>query len=226
MNSSLSGRLVFVGGGNGALGSELVRQLLDGGAYVVDSSLPGRAEPAHHERLRRVEVDLTDEAAVVELFESFDQPLWASLHVAGGFAMGALEDTGPAELRRMFELNVVTAFLCSREAARRMDGGGRMVNIAARPVLQPGPLLTAYSVSKAGVAALTQTLAAELAERHILVNAIAPSIIDTPANRAAMPDADHSTWPTPAELARTILFLASPANTVTSGALVPVYGRA
>lgn len=224
--SGFEGRLVVVGGGNGALGSEVVRQLLTAGATVVDSSLPGRAEPAEHPQLRRVVADLTKEADVIALYDSLPKAPWASLHVAGGFAMGALAETSPDDLRRMFDLNVVTALLCSREAAKRMSGGGRMVNVVARPVLQPAGSMTAYAVAKAGVAALTQTLAVELADQRILVNAIAPSIIDTAANRAAMPDADHDTWPTPAELARVILFLASPANSVTSGALVPVYGRA
>jgi NAD(P)-dependent dehydrogenase (short-subunit alcohol dehydrogenase family) len=84
----------------------------------------------------------------------------------------------------------------------------------------------AYSVSKAGVASLTRSLAVEVKDDEILVNAVLPSTIDTPANRAAMPKADHAKWPRPEELARTILWLASPENTVTSGALVPVYGRA
>jgi NAD(P)-dependent dehydrogenase (short-subunit alcohol dehydrogenase family) len=90
----------------------------------------------------------------------------------------------------------------------------------------PVPGMTAYAASKAGVAALTQALAAELVKDGILVNAVLPSIIDTPANRAAMPSADHTMWPKPAELAEAIGFLASSHNTLTSGALVPVYGRA
>jgi len=107
-----------------------------------------------------------------------------------------------------------------------MDGReGRIVNVAARPVLVPTAQMTAYSASKAAVAALTLSLAEELAESSIWVNAIVPSIIDTPANRAAMPDADHGAWPTPEQIAATIMFLASPQNSVTRGALVPVYGR-
>jgi NAD(P)-dependent dehydrogenase (short-subunit alcohol dehydrogenase family) len=86
--------------------------------------------------------------------------------------------------------------------------------------------MTAYVASKAGVAAITQALAAELAADRILVNAVLPSIIDTPANRVAMPSADHAAWPRPAEIAETIGFLASPQNALSSGALIPVYGRA
>jgi NAD(P)-dependent dehydrogenase (short-subunit alcohol dehydrogenase family) len=109
---------------------------------------------------------------------------------------------------------------------RKAGAGGRIVNVAARPVLQPGPNLSAYLAAKAGVTALTQGLAAELLGEGILVNAVLPSLIDTPANRAAMPDADHASWPKPAQIAEAIAYLASPENALTSGALVPVYGRA
>jgi NAD(P)-dependent dehydrogenase (short-subunit alcohol dehydrogenase family) len=106
--------------------------------------------------------------------------------------------------------------------------GGRIVNVAARPALESrlGANMTAYTASKAAVAALTIALAEEVAAKDILVNAIAPSILDTPANRQAMPKADHATWPKVEEVARTILFLASPDNKVTRGAIVPVYGKA
>jgi NAD(P)-dependent dehydrogenase (short-subunit alcohol dehydrogenase family) len=107
-----------------------------------------------------------------------------------------------------------------------MDGReGRIVNVAARPALVPTGQMTAYAASKGAVAALTLSLAEELAESSIWVNAIIPSIIDTSANRAAMPDADHRAWPKPQEIAETVAFLASPQNAVTRGALVPVYGK-
>ena len=113
-------------------------------------------------------------------------------------------------------------------AMRRAGSGGRIVNVAARQALEPrlGGGTVAYTIAKAGVAALTTALGAELARENILVNAVAPSIMDTPATRKSMPDADFSLWPKVEEVAATILFLASPANTVTRGAIVPVYGRA
>ncbi|MCX5745119.1 MAG: SDR family oxidoreductase [Proteobacteria bacterium] len=111
-------------------------------------------------------------------------------------------------------------------AIRATGQGGRIVNVAARPVVQPTGGMIAYTTAKAGVASLTQCLAAELAGDRILVNAVLPSIIDTPGNRAAMPTADFATWPKPAELGEAIAYLASPTNTLTSGALVPVFGRA
>ena len=127
----------------------------------------------------------------------------------------------------MIAMNARTCFLATREAARALRGrGGRIVNVAARPALVPTAGLVAYAASKAAVVAITQGAAAELSAEGIFVNAIVPSIIDTPANRAAMPDADFARWPKPTELAAAIAYLASPANALTSGALVPVYGRA
>lgn len=109
-----------------------------------------------------------------------------------------------------------------------MSQGGRIVNITARPALdaRQGAQLTPYVIAKSGVAALTQTLASELLDRDILVNAIAPSVLDTPTNREAMADADFDTWVKPEDAAEVVAFLASPRNRVVSGALLPVYGKA
>ena len=128
------------------------------------------------------------------------------------------------------DINLVTAFLCCRAAVTAMTrtgAGGRIVNVAARPALEwrTGAGMAAYAASKAAVAALTVALAEEVAKAGILVNAVAPSIMDTPANRAAMPKADHAAWPKVEEVAATILFLASPDNKVTRGGVVPVYGN-
>jgi NAD(P)-dependent dehydrogenase (short-subunit alcohol dehydrogenase family) len=142
--------------------------------------------------------------------------------------MGDLSDTDKTSLMQMLNMNFVSCYLCCRAALGAFGPtGGRIVNVASRPALEPrsGSGTTAYTASKSAVAALTQALAAEVARRNILVNAIAPSIIDTPANRAAMPTADHAAWPTPQEISATITFLVSPENKVTSGAIVPVYGR-
>jgi NAD(P)-dependent dehydrogenase (short-subunit alcohol dehydrogenase family) len=126
-------------------------------------------------------------------------------------------------------MNFVTCFLCCRAAVSAMTKGegGRIVNVAARPALEwrSGAGMAAYTASKAAVAALTVALAEEVAKQGILVNAIAPSILDTPANRQAMPKADHAAWPKVEEVAQTVLFLASPENRVTRGAVVPVYGK-
>ena len=127
-------------------------------------------------------------------------------------------------------LNLVSCFLCCSAAVNsisRSGHGGRIVNVAARHALEwrGGAGLVSYTASKAAVAALTVALSEEVAKEGILVNAVAPSIMDTPANRAAMPKADYKAWPKVEEVAATILFLASPENKVTRGAVVPVYGQ-
>ena len=222
-------RHVVVTGGTGALGTALIHRLLVLGAVVHVPAFEQPVDPAwpHHGRVQLTEgVDGTDEDAVLAFYAELPE-LWASLHCAGGFAMSDLGDTALAQQRRMMAMNFDTCFLSCRGAAGAMDDGGRIVNVAARPALEPrsGAGMAPYTASKAAVAALTSALAAELADRRILVNAVAPSIIDTPANRAAMPGADHASWVPPQDLADTILWLASPAN-AGSGGVLPVYGRA
>jgi NAD(P)-dependent dehydrogenase (short-subunit alcohol dehydrogenase family) len=221
---------VIVTGGTGALGSAVVGILLAAGArcrvpYIVDAE--AEAFP-HKDRVTLVgKCDLTAEADVARLYDGVTD-LWASIHIAGGFAMGSVADTDKAGMMHMLNMNFVSCYLCCRAAVRGFGtGGGRIVNVAARPALEPrlGAGMAPYAASKAAVAAFTQALAAEVAARNVLVNAIAPSIIDTPANRAAMPKADHGAWPRPEDIAATIAFLASTDNRVTTGAVVPVPGR-
>jgi NAD(P)-dependent dehydrogenase (short-subunit alcohol dehydrogenase family) len=174
-------------------------------------------------------IDLTDESAVKQLYEKVPT-LWASIHVAGGFAMAAVSKTGKSDLMHLVDMNFVSCFLCCSAAVNSMGRtgqGGRIVNVAARHALEwrGGAGLVAYTTSKAAVAALTVALAEEVAKEGILVNAVAPSIMDTPANRAAMPSADFRAWPKVEDVAATISFLGSPENKVTRGAVVPVYGR-
>jgi len=171
-------------------------------------------------------VELTDQAQVDGFYAKVG-PLWASIHLAGGFAAKPLASSGKAELMAQIDTNLVSCFLCCRAALAAMTNGGRIVNVAARPALEPrtGAGMTAYTIAKSGVTALTIALAEEVARNGVLVNAVAPSIMDTPANRKAMPKADPALWPHVEEVASTILFLASPGNQVTRGAIVPVYGR-
>lgn len=206
---------VVVTGGRGALGKAVVAVLEARGANVIVAPDPP-------------ELDLTNEANAVAFYRDLPA-LWASIHLVGGFAMAPLVDTSAADFERQWRLNTLTCFLSCREAVRairKTGGGGRIVNVAARPVIQPVGGMAAYVASKAGVASLTQSLAAELLGEGILINAVLPSTIDTPANRSAMPRAAHATWPKPTEIAEAIAFLASPANALTSGTLFPVFGRA
>ena len=227
MASSLSEKQIVITGGDGALGQAVVEAFRTAGAVchlpilgpVVTQPTPGIRFTGN--------VNLTDEGAVSAYFAGLP-PLWASVHLAGGFQARPIAETTRADLDKQIELNLVTAFLCCREAVKalRAGGGGRIVNVAARVVEVPVGGSIAYSVSKAGVAALTRALAVEVRGDGILVNAVLPSIIDTPANRAAMPKADSAKWPRPDQLAAAILWLASPENQLTSGALLPVYGLA
>jgi NAD(P)-dependent dehydrogenase (short-subunit alcohol dehydrogenase family) len=172
--------------------------------------------------------DLANETTVVKLYGAVPE-LWASVHLAGGFAMHDVVDTDKAKLMQQVEVNFTACFLCCRAAVQAMlrTGGGRIVNVSARPGLEwrTGSGMVAYAASKAAVAAMTSALAEEVAKDGILVNAVAPSIMDTPANRQAMPKADFGAWPKVEEVASTILFLASPQNAVTRGGIVPVYGK-
>ncbi|HEY2589833.1 MAG TPA: SDR family NAD(P)-dependent oxidoreductase [Tepidisphaeraceae bacterium] len=226
-----SNRHVVVSGGTGALGAAVTELLVGAGATV---HIPAHRAPdpaafplARHERVRiAAPVDLTNEAAVGSFYRSVT-PLWASVHTAGGFVAGNITETSLADFRGMIDTNAVTCFLCCRDAVRAMRSatapdGGRIVNVAAKAAVAPTGGLSAYVASKAAVTALTLSLAEELAAERIWVNAVLPSIMDTPANRAAMPAADFARWPKVQDVAATIAFLASPQNAVTRGALVPV----
>ncbi len=221
---------IVVTGGTGGLGRGVVAALLEEGATCwipnVDARLSADFEHKDHARVHLVEgVDMLDEAQVTAFYGQVGR-VYASIHLVGGFRMAPLAETSVADFEKMFRLNAVTALLCSKAAVARMEGGGRIVNVAARPALTPSSGMLAYAVSKAAVVSLTTSLAEELKPRGIWVNAVAPSIMDTPDNRKAMPKADHAKWPKVEEVARAINYLASPANALTTGLVMPVYGYA
>ncbi len=225
-------RHVIVTGGAGALGTAVVARLIEAGALChvpcLNEAEAARFRLRDHKQVSvTVTGSLTEEGAIDKLYRGVT-PLWASVHTVGGFAASALRDTDLTTIRQQIEMNLISCILCCRAAVRAMTGaGGRIVNVAARPALEwrTGAGMTAYTAGKAGVAALTAALAEEVAKDGILVNAVAPSIMDTPANRQAMPKADYGLWPKTEEVAATIAFLASPENLVTRGAIVPVYGK-
>ena len=228
------GRDVVVTGGTGALGAAVVGALVQAGAACTVPWLhENEAERFPYRENKRVKlvgpVDLADEEAVNRLFGGVPA-LWASVHIAGGFAMSPVAKTGKGQLMQQIDINLVSCFLCCAAAVNaigRTGQGGRIVNVSSRPALEwrIGAGMAAYTATKAAVAALTVALSEEVAKDGILVNAVAPSIMDTPANRAAMPKANYDLWPKVEEVAATILFLASPENKVTRGAVVPVYGK-
>jgi NAD(P)-dependent dehydrogenase (short-subunit alcohol dehydrogenase family) len=240
-----AGSHVVVTGGTGALGRAVIGALRAANAVchvpnLVAAELddfPFAADAGVH--IVRA-IDVADEAAVKRFYGSLPL-LWASIHLAGGFAMAPIAEISGADFTAQFRMNALSCFLCSAAAVAAFRGrsasasgtpsgrivaGGRIVNVSARPAIEPrlGAGMTAYTASKSAVAALTQALAQELTDEQIWVNAVAPSILDTPVNRAAMPQADHSRWVSPGALAEVITFLASPNNRATRGAVIPVYG--
>lgn len=231
MDIRYENRDVVVTGASGALGAAVVRALVEAGA-VCHAPVRGGDETRGidfepRDRVRVTHgISLDDEAQVAAFYASLPE-LWGSIHCAGGFAMAPFAETSLADFQRMQAMNTLSAFLCCREALKRMPAGGRIVNVAAEAGLEPrrGAGKIAYATSKSSVVAMTLALAEELAPTGIWVNAVVPSTMDTKANRAAMPKADFSKWAAVPAVASTIVFLASPQNEVTRGALVPVYGR-
>lgn len=226
----LDGRVVVVIGAFGALGRAVVRTLAAEGARVaaIDfAPVPQRFEAA----FVRGGVDLGDLAQARTAIDAAAEalgPLWGLVNVAGGFVWETLEggDEDLSAYDRMFAINLKTAASASKAALPRFGkGGGRIVNVAAAGAIKAAAGFGAYAASKAGVLKLTESLAEELKARRITVNAVQPSILDTPQNRADMPDADPSKWVTPESLAEVILFLLSDAARDVTGAGLPVAGR-
>jgi NAD(P)-dependent dehydrogenase (short-subunit alcohol dehydrogenase family) len=225
------GRVFAITGGFGVLGSAVAKAacaqgdkvaLIDS-AWAVPSNCPGEA-------LVLGGVDLTDpEKAKTALQTACDKHggLDVLLNIAGGFRWETLEDGSTQSWQDLYRLNVVTAANASRAAIPHLKRSvaGRIVNVGSAAALKAGTGMGAYAASKAGVHALTQALAEELKPTGVTVNAVLPSIIDTPQNRADMPKADPADWVSPKDLAAVILFLASEEARAVTGALIPVTGR-
>jgi NAD(P)-dependent dehydrogenase (short-subunit alcohol dehydrogenase family) len=225
----MDGKVIVVTGASGALGSVVVAAALARGARVASLGQEAPQSAAAANRIELGRVDLTDPTQAKKAMDAAHAhfgKLDALINVAGAFAFETVAEGDPKTWQRMFALNVTTALNASRSAIPYLAASpsGRIVNIGATGGLQAGPGMGAYAASKAGVHRLTEALAAEWKGR-ITVNAVLPSIIDTAANRAGMPNADFAKWVTPEELASTILFLASDAASGITGALIPVPGR-
>jgi NAD(P)-dependent dehydrogenase (short-subunit alcohol dehydrogenase family) len=172
-------------------------------------------------------VDLSDPvaaAAAVERVRKEFGGIDVLVNIAGGFTWETLQDGSPDSWQRMYAMNVLTAVTMTRAALPALVGSkdGRIVNIGAGAAIKADMGMGAYAASKAGVHRFTEALAAELGGKNVTVNAILPSIIDTPTNRKDMPDADTSNWVKPEAIADVVLFLASPAARAITGALIPV----
>jgi NAD(P)-dependent dehydrogenase (short-subunit alcohol dehydrogenase family) len=227
----LEGKRVAVTGGFGTLGTAVVRTLDAAGAKVaaIDHAVKPHDAAALERALVIGGVDLADTAAAAAALDEVAERLGgldALVNIAGSFRWETLADGSPDTWDLLYRVNLRTAVAASRAALAHFGpGGGRIVNIGAAAAAQAAAGMGAYAASKSGVARLTEALADELKDRAITVNAILPSIIDTPPNRADMPKADFSRWVKPGQIAAVIAFLLSDAAGAVTGALIPVRGR-
>jgi len=224
-------RAAIVTGGTGGLGAAVTRTLIDDGWRVVVPWYDERelARVDEHERLDLVQADLTDPASAAAVVARAGDGLGALVNLVGGFAQGErVHQTPVDDFERLMRLNLRPTYLMSAAALPVMmdGGGGAIVCVSARAAVQPFPGAGGYITAKAAVLAFVDVLDAEYRGDGVRANAIMPSIIDTPANRAGQPDADYDTWVKPADIARVIAHLCSDDAGVTSGGHIPVYGRA
>jgi NAD(P)-dependent dehydrogenase (short-subunit alcohol dehydrogenase family) len=220
---------VLVAGGTGYLGNAVVRELI-GSGYEVAATwvVEHERERLESEPVELIEADLFVAEQVAAATAAVDE-LDAVVNLVGGFSDGPLvHETDPQDFERMWRLNVMPGFLLARAAMPRLmeRGGGAFVGVSARPALRPFAGAAGYISAKAAVLALIQALDAEYKGHGIRCNAILPSVIDTPATREAMPNADHAKWVPPEQIAKVVRFLVSDDSKATTGAAVPVYGRA
>ncbi len=224
----MTDRVIAITGGHGVLGRAVVEAALaDGLKVAIIDHAPGQSAPEGVLELGGV--DLTDPASAqtaIDRVAAHFGRLDALFNIAGGFVWQTTDDADPA-WASMFALNVATALNASRAALPHLKASaeGRIVNVGANAALKSAAGMGAYAASKAGVHRLTESLAEELKDSSVTVNAVLPSILDTARNRQDMPDADPAKWVAPADLARVMLFLASPGSRAITGALIPVTGR-
>ena len=219
-------RGVLVTGGTGGLGVAVTRAFVEAG-YGVATTYTSRERWDGLGDLRDgivgLEANLLDprsvEQAVSRAAEEFGH-IYALVNLVGGFAMGPLARTPEETWDRMMDVNLKSAFLATRAALGHMPDGGRIVNVGTAAVTNKAPGLAAYVASKGGLMTMTQSLAKELKERGITANAVLPTVLDTPANRRGMPNADRSSWLLPEEVAEVILFLVSDRGSIVTGNLI------
>jgi NAD(P)-dependent dehydrogenase (short-subunit alcohol dehydrogenase family) len=228
-------KTAVITGGTGGLGTAVTARLLADGWYVV---VPWVHEHElervqRHDRLSLIRADLFDPGAVSEVVTraagDAAAPLGAVVNLVGGFdAPGRIHEVPLERFEEQFRLNLRPTYLVTQAAVGPMSdaGGGSVVCVGTRAALEPFAGAAGYIASKAAVIAFARAVAVEYRDHGIRANAILPSVIDTPGNRAASPDADHSRWVAPAQIAGVVAHLVSEDSTPTSGAAIPVYGRA
>lgn len=227
---------VLVTGATGALGSAVCAALLESRVRIHATYLHDEeavrfdtrfADRCDWYTLHRM--DAADERQIAKVFGAIEKrgPLGALVHVAGGFTSAPIESTSLDAFHHQIATNLTSLFLCAREAVRAMKprGAGRIVAVGSKLALEPGPNVTAYAAAKAGVHAVVRGLAEELRGTGVAVYGVVPSVLDTPANRTAMPDADPRGWVPPSDVARAVVALLGEDLAVATGALIPVWGR-
>jgi NAD(P)-dependent dehydrogenase (short-subunit alcohol dehydrogenase family) len=218
---------VLITGANGGLGTAVCQEFLASGAKVIGVARAWK-KPAS---FATISADVTTADGCESMVKQAlgYGPLDALLHLVGGFAGGSgVAETSNETWDKMMNVNLRMAFFCIRAALKPMQaaGRGRIVAVGTRMAVEPSPNFAAYAVSKAALVALVKNVAAESKKFGVTANVILPSTIDTPANRTAMPDADFSRWVRPESVAKLLVFLVSEAAADTSGAVIPIYGRA
>lgn len=222
---------VLLTGANGNLGKAVAKTYLDAGHHVYGTMLPNNHEESleQHDHFTRWEIDLMHEGPLAEQLAALEQPIHAAVCTVGGFAMGSLADTTLEDLDKMIRLNLHTAFVSAKAAFAHMQahGGGRLVFIGARPGLDPsaGAGTLAYTLSKTTIPALADMINEQGKDHNIVASIVAPSLIDTPPNRSAMPDADVSKWVTPEEIAEVIYFATTKGGRALRQPIFKVYGE-
>jgi len=228
--SDLTGKVAVITGAKGGLGSFVTRAFLQAGASVAGVSRSITTADFNHPRFAAIPAELSSAAgceAVLDKATSQFGRIDAVVHLMGGWSGGStLEDTDDTTFEKMLDLNLKSAFFVMRAAAKRMrgQGAGRLLAIGSKAALEPQPHAGAYSVSKSALVALIRAFAIELRDACVTANILLPSTMDTPQNRAAMPNADPSRWIHPCQVAETLVFLASDAASSISGAAIPIFG--
>ena len=224
MSYDFKGKTAVISGGNGALGLAVAERFATDGAKVI---VAARKFPTPKEGNYDYQIlNALDETSVRDFFRqlgSFD----ILVNVIGGYAAGdPVSSLDMSVLENQLEVNLKSAFLLTRYALQSMENkGGKIVHVGSRAAVDKGENSFAYSVSKLGVVRLVEAVAAETADQNININCVLPSLIDTPDNRKAMPNAHYDKWPKPAQIASVIAFLASEEAVLVNGAAIPVYGR-
>jgi NAD(P)-dependent dehydrogenase (short-subunit alcohol dehydrogenase family) len=236
----LKNRVAVITGGTGALGRAVSERFLEEGARVAVPWIVEAEVPLFNDRARRFassdillsKVDVGDEQQVAKFTDEVVAKMSRVdilVNLVGGFwGFKTIAETTLAEWQAMFDLNLKPTFVCCRAIVPVMQKNkfGRIVSVSSRTGLLGAGEFAAYAIAKGSIKTFTASLAEEVLNDNVLVNAIAPSTIDTEANRKAMPNAKHENWVKPEDIAKTIAFLCSEQNQVTSGVVVPVYGRA